>query len=80
MFEYSVDGNHFLGVRKTAFGKTQMVYNFGGVDHRVYDVDTPNPPAQVLSAALSKAINSRRVIPTLISTLAAQNITLRESF
>lgn len=52
MFEYSVDGNHFLGVRKTAFGKTQMVYNFGGVDHRVYDVDTPNPPAQVLSAAL----------------------------
>ena len=80
MFEYSDDGNHFLGVRKTAFGKTQMVYNFGGVEHHVYDVDAQNPSLQVLNAAVSKALKSHRVIPTLISTLAAQNITLRESF
>ena len=40
MFIHSEDGHHFLGYRKSSFGKVQMVYDFEGTRRKVYDRET----------------------------------------
>ena len=79
MFAYSEDGHHFLGCRVNAFGKMQVVYDFDGAKHKVYDVETPNVTSVVLDSAIKKAIKQRRVLPALFAALSSQNIHLRES-
>ena len=40
MFIHSKDGHHFLGYRKSSFGKVQMLYDFEGTRRKVYDRET----------------------------------------
>ena len=79
MFIHSNDGCHFLGSRKSYFGKVQVVYDFEGVNRAVYDLETQDVSATLLNLAMSKSINSRRVLPTLLATLSAQNILLKKT-
>ena len=44
MFIHSEDGHHFLGYRKSSFGKVQMVYDFEGTRRKVYDLETQDVP------------------------------------
>ena len=76
---HSADGNHFLGYRKSSFGKVQMVYDCAGTCREVYDLETPDVPAALLNSAIKKAIQSRRILPTLIATLSSQNISLAKT-
>ena len=76
MFMHSDDGNHFLGYRKSSFGKVQMVYDCAGSCREVYDLETPDVPAALLNSAIKKAIQSRCILPTLIATLTSQNISV----
>ena len=78
-FIHSDDGHHFLGYRKSYFGKVQMVYDFEGTRRKVYDLETQDVPVALLNSAIRKAIQSRHILPTLLSTLSAQNISLRET-
>ena len=52
MFAYSEDGQHFLGFRTNAVGKMQIVYDYEGKMHRIYDVETPNVKTKVISTAI----------------------------
>ena len=79
MFIHSEDGHHFLGYRKSSFGKVQMVYDFEGTRRKVYDLETQDVPVALLNSAIKKAIQSRHILPTLLATLSAQNILLREA-
>jgi len=79
MFAYSDDGQHFLGYRMNAFGKMQVVYDFDGSKHKVYDVETPDVASSVLVGAIRNAVTQRRVLPALFAALSSQNIHLRES-
>lgn len=79
MFIHSEDGHHFLGYRKSSFGKFQMVYDFEGTRRKVYDLETQDVPVALLNSAIKKAIQSRHILPTLLATLSAQNILLREA-
>ena len=53
MFAYSEDGQHFLGFRTNAVGKMQIVYDYEGKMHRIYDVETPNVKTKVISTAMA---------------------------
>ena len=79
IFIHSDDGHHFLGYRKSYFGKVQMVYDFEGTRRKVYDLETQDVPVALLNSAIKKAIQSRHILPTLLATLSAQNILLREA-
>jgi hypothetical protein len=79
MFVYSDDGQHFLGYRVNAFGKLQVIYDYEGKKHQVYDILTPNVPAALISVAIKKAVNHKMVVPALFSALSAQNINLEKS-
>ena len=76
MFMHSKDGNHFLGYRKSSFGKVQMVYDCAGTCREIYDLETPDVPVALLNSAIKKAIQSRYILPTLIATPSSQNISL----
>jgi hypothetical protein len=79
MFIHSDDGYHFLGHRKSSFGKVQMVYDSKGAERKIYDLETQNVPVGLLNSAITKSINSRRVLPTLLATLSALNISLKHT-
>ena len=79
MFAYSDDGHHFLGCRMNAFGKIQVIYDFDGSKHKVYDVETPNVTSSVVFDAIKDAVKQRRVMPAVFAALSSQNIHLRES-
>ena len=79
MFAYSDDGQHFLGCRVNTFGKVQVVYDYEGAKHKVYDVETPNVTCSVVFDAIKDAVKQRRVMPAVFAALSSQNIHLRES-
>ena len=54
MFIHSDDGHHFLGCRKSYFGKVQMVYDFEGTRRKVYDLETQDVPVALLNSAIKK--------------------------
>ena len=78
MFAYSEDGQHFLGFRTNAVGRMQIVYDYEGKIHQIYDVETPNVKTKVISTAITNAVKHRMVVPTLFATLSSQNISLKE--
>ncbi len=71
--------HHFVGYRKSSFSKVQMVNDTEGTRRKVYDLETQDVPVALLNSAIKKAIQSRHVLPTLLATLSAQNILLREA-
>ena len=79
MFAYSEDGQHFLGYRITSFGKVQVVYNCAGTKHTVFTVETSDVSGKVIGDAILSAINTKRVLPTLISDLQNKKIVLQEA-
>ena len=62
MFMHSKDGNHFLGYRKSSFGKVQMVYDCAGTCREIYDLETPDVPAALLNSAIKKAIKHWEIV------------------
>jgi len=78
MFAYSEDGQHFLGFRTNAVGKMQIVYDYEGKMHQIYDVETPNVKTNVISTAITNAVKQRMVVPALFATLSSQNISLKK--
>ena len=78
MFAYSEDGQHFLGFRTNVVGRMQIVYDYEGKMHQIYDVETPNVKTKVIRTAITNAVKHRMVVPTLFATLSSQNISLKE--
>ena len=74
MFIHSDDGHHFLGYRKSYFGKVQMVYDFEGTRRKVYDLMIQDVPVALLYYAINMAIPSVHILPTLLATLLLKYI------
>ena len=79
MFIHNDYRNHFVSYRKSPFGKVQMDHDTEGTRRKVYDLETQDVPVALLNSAIKKAIQSRHILPTLLATLSAQNILLREA-
>jgi len=69
-------GADFLGVRTTAKGCTEIVYDDGVARRMVWRVATDAPSEARISEALRVAVGSLRVVPTLYDELRKRAIAI----
>lgn len=74
MFIHSDYWHHFVGYRKSSFGKVQMVYDTEGTRIEVYDLRIQDVPVALLYFAIKIAIPSVHILPTLLATLLLKYI------
>jgi hypothetical protein len=73
---HSIDGKEFIGLRVTAFGKRQIVYDNANGQRKIIDIMTQTATEEQINTVLQQAITSPRVLPTLRASFAAHKIKL----
>lgn len=75
-FHSPVGANHFLGLRRSRCGETEIVYDDGISQRKIWRVAGLDLHEDRLTDALLVAVSARRVLPTLFDELTKRSIAI----